>query len=292
MPLVARCAAMAKTLRVAALCLTGLFIVSCDAKPAGQRAQEQLEALKKKRAEAAKAEKEKSDVLEPLPTNVLKLDAPYDDAQLTVLVPDAPCPEGLWSLFAGEAPGATPEEKKANQAKRGDLAATFANRQFMVKLRGPAQLPLPPYDAPNGRFTIEVPGTIDCVDSMGRVALAWTEAKAVDPANGSGELKQNVWQAAPVSFELPMTSLNDAKAFADKNRLGLSARVVFTLGKTELDKKMKRAPKVTREVGDEKIVMGGTDEDWGAGRLVHATLVGVRVAIDRERTMLFDQRPK
>jgi hypothetical protein len=283
---------MTKTHRVAVVCLSGLFMASCNAKPAGQRAQEQLAALQKKRAEAAKVEKTKSELLEPLPTSMLKLDPPYDDAQVTVLLPDAPCPEGLWALFAGEAPGASPEEKQANQAKRAELAASFASRRFMVKVRGPAQLPLPPFDAPNGRFTIEVPGTIDCVDSLGRVALAWTEARPVDPGRATGELKQNVWQATPVRFELPMTSLTQAKEFTDKNRLGLSARIVFTLGKTEVDKKMKRPPKVTREVGDETLVIGGADEDWGAGRLVHTTLLGVRVATDRDRAMLFDQRPQ
>ena len=286
---------MPKTLTVLALCLAGA-LTGCDAKPAGQRAQEQLAALQKKRAEAAKAEK--IEPLAPLPTNLLKLDQPYDDLQSPVLLPDGPCPEGLWALFPGDGPGLSAdkkrsaEEQKASQARKAALAASFAGKTFMAKFRGAGQVVLHPFDAPNGRFVIDVPGTVDCVDEQGRIAIAWTEAKSIDPGAETKDLAQNLWQARPVPFEVAMTSLSDAKSYFDKNHLGLSARVVFTFGKTEVDKKLKRAPKISRDVAGEKLTMGGADEDWGAGRLVHATLVGVRVAADRERTQLFDQRPK
>jgi len=286
---------MAKRSIAGTLCLCGL-LAGCNAKPAGQRAQEQLAALQQKRAEAAKAEK--VEPLEPLPTNIVKLEAPYDDVQTPVLLPDAPCPEGLWSLFPGEEPGTpsdkkrTPAEKKAAQARKAELAAGFAGRQYLLKLKGPAQVVLQPFDAPKGHFVIEVPGTFDCADAQGRIAIAWTDTKAVDPAAGTGELGQNLWQATPLHFELPMNSLSEAKTWFDKNRGALSARVAFTLGKVEVDRKMKRPPKISRDVAGEHLAMGGTDEDWGAGRLIHVSLVGVRVATDRERTQLFDQRAK
>jgi hypothetical protein len=140
-----------------------------------------------------------------------------------------------------------------------------------------------------------VKGTIDCTDSMGHVAIAWTEAKAGDPGNSAAkegsEVTQNVWNALPVTFELPITSLTEAKTFNDANRFGLSARVAFTPGKVEVDKKLKKVPKVTEQAAGETLTIGGGTEDWGAGRLLHAELLGIRVATDREKKQLFDQKP-
>lgn len=258
-----------------------------------KRAQEQLEALKKKKEAEKKAANE--DKPAPLPTEVLRLDPPYDDAQAVVLMPDGPCPEGFWALFPGDAPGATPEEKKANQANKKALAEQVRSKKYLVKLKGANLVTLSPYDAPKGRFLIEVKGTIDCTDSMGRVAIAWTEAKAGDPGNSAAkegsEVTQNVWNALPVTFELPITSLTEAKTFNDGNRFGLSARVAFTPGKVEVDKKLKKVPKVTEQAAGETLTIGGGTEDWGAGRLLRAELLGVRVATDREKKQLFDQKP-
>lgn len=258
------------------------------------RAQEQLEALKKKKEADAKAKREKEDRLEPLPTDVVKLDPPYDDTQAVVLLPESPCPEGFWALFPnGEVPGATPEEKKANAAKRKELAEAARAKKYIVKLRAPTQVVLSPYDAPNGKFVIDVQGTIDCTDSIGRIALAWTDAKAGDPGNSAAkegaEITQNVWTAPPVKFEHLITSMTEAKAWGDGNRFGLSARVGFALGKVEIDRKLKRVAKVTEKAAGETISIGGGNEDWGAGRLIRVELLGVRVATDREKKMLFEK---
>ena len=40
----------------------------------------------------------------------------------------------------------------------------------------------------------------------------------------------------------------------------------------------------------ETISIGGGNEDWGAGRMVHADLVGLRVASDHEKTELFQKK--
>jgi hypothetical protein len=259
----------------------------------GSRASEQLAALKKKQEADAKAKKDKENKLEPLPTEVIKLDAPYDDTQATVILPDGPCPEGFWALFPGDAPGGSPEEKKANAARRKELAEAARGKKYIVKLRAPAQVVLSPYDAPNGKFNIDVNGTIDCTDPLGRIALAWTDAKAGDPGNSAAkadaEFAQNVWTAPPAHFELKMVSLTEAKEFNDKNRFGLSARVGFGLGKAEVDKKIKKVAKVSEKAAGETLAFGGGNEDWGAGRLLRADLLGIRVATDREKKQLAEQ---
>ena len=261
----------------------------------GSRATEQLAALKKKQEADARAKKDKDNAPAPLPTDLVKLDPPYDDTQATAILPDAPCPEGFWALFQGDVPGSTPEEKKANAAKRKDTAEAVRGKKYIVKLRAPAQVVLSPYDAPSGKFLIDVNGTIDCTDALGRIALAWTEAKAGDPGNSAAkadaDFSQNVWMAQPVHFELPIKSMKEAKEFNDKNRFGLSARVGFGLGKVEVDKKMKKVAKVTEKVksANETLSFGGGNEDWGAGRLIHAEVLGVRVATDREKKMLLSK---
>ncbi|MEW5742743.1 MAG: hypothetical protein AB1938_27755 [Myxococcota bacterium] len=278
--------------RLLTIALGCLGLVACPDSPS-KRTQEQLDALQKKKADAAKAAKE--DKPAPLPTEVLRLDPPYDDTQAVVITPDGPCPEGFWALFPGDVPGATPEEKKANAANKKALAEAARSKKYLIRLKGAGFVTLSPYDAPKGRFTIDVKGTIDCTDSMGRVAIAWTDAKAGDPgasaAKEGAEVTQNVWMAPPVTFELPITSLAEAKAFNDQNRFGLSARVAFAPGKVEVDKKLKKMPKVTEKAAGETLTLGGGTEDWGAGRLLRVELLGIRVATDRDKKQLFDQRP-
>lgn len=274
--------------------LAALALAACS-DPPSKRTQQQLEALQKKKASDKAAKEAAENAPAPLPTEVLRLDPPYDDAQAWVLTPDGPCPEGLWALFPGDAPGDTPEEKKANQARRKELADGLKQKPFLVKMKGASFVTLSPYDAPKGRFTIDVKGTIDCTDSFGHVSIAWTDAKAGDPgasaAKDGAEVTQNVWTAPPVTFELPIKSLTEAKAFNDQNRFGLSARVAFIAGKVDVDKKLKKVAKVTEKAHGETLTIGGGTEDWGAGRLLRANLVGIRVATDREKKQLFDQRP-
>jgi hypothetical protein len=266
-----------------------LATMSCTREPS-KRAQEQLAELQRKKEAAAKAEKEKAQQLEPLPAEVLHLAPPYDEASALVVTPNGPCPEGLWALFPQLVPGATPEEKKANEARRAGLAAALATRTFLVKLRAPAHLTLQPFDAPKGRFNIEVLGAVECTSPTGAITLTWTDAKPFTPPTDD-EVAQNLWQAPPVRFELPMQVQSEAKAFFDANRFALSARVAFTPGKTEVDRKVKRVAKVTQQALGETLGYGGGDEDWGAGPLLRGKVLGVRLATDREKKQLLEQRP-
>ncbi len=274
--------------------ITLLVVASAlSCKPSGNKVEKQLAELKAKQAAEAQAKADARDKRLNPQVEAVKLDAPYDDTQATVILPDGPCPEGLWALFGGTAPGDTPAEQKANAAKRGELAAAAKAKQYIVKLRG-TPVKLSAYDAPKGKFDVEVAGTIDCTDSIGRIAIAWTKTRAGDPGNSAGkegaEVTQNVWLAEPVVFELPMKSLNEAKEWDTANRFGLSARVAFKPGKVEVDKKSKRVAKVTEKAHGETLAFGGGSEDWGAGRMLHADVLGIRVATQGEKTQLFEKK--
>src|SRR5438105_1868294 len=106
---------------------------------------------------------------------------------------------------------------------------------------------------------------IDKVDKAKKDVEA--EAKKLDPK-----------QSETVKFSIPMKSMAEAKEWKNKNLIGLSARVVFKLGKPDVDKKLHKVAKVTEKAAGETISIGGGTEDWGAGRLVHAELIGLRVA--------------
>lgn len=278
--------------------LTSLVVValcSCSSKGSSDRVAEQLAALQKKKEQEAK-EKAKRDAerTAPAPVEAVKLDPPYDDTQATAILPDGPCPEGFWALFpTGEVPGATPEEKRTNAAKRKELAEQVRARKYLVKLRGPPQVVLSPYDQAAGKFTVDVLGTVDCTDALGRIALAWTDAKAGDPghsaAKAEAEFAQNVWLAPPLQFELPLKSISEAKEFGEKNKFSLFARVAFTPGKTELDKKVRKVARVQEKAHGETLAFGGGSEDWGAGRLLRAEVLGVRLANDREKHQLAEK---
>lgn len=274
--------------------LSGLMMLSMLAcNQSGSRAEKQLAELKKKQEADAKAKELSDDAKKNPKVEAAKLEFPYDDSQATVIIPDGPCPEGLWALFGGRAPGDTPADQKANAAKRKEIAEAAKAKKYLIKLRA---LKLSPYDQTAGKFTIEMPGTIDCEDSIGRIAIAWSEPKAIDPGASAvhegSELTQNVWTAKPVTFDLSMTSMNDAKEFEKSNKFGLSARVGFTLGKTAVDVKTKKVAKVSEKAQGETLSFGGGAEDWGAGRLINADVLGIRVANQNEKNQLFEKKGK
>lgn len=273
--------------------LLAVALWGCPEKSAN-RTKQQLEALQKKKEDKARADKEKED-LAPLPTPTIRLDPPYDEMSAVLINGDGPCPDGFWALLPGEAPGATPEEKKLNAQRRQVIVDDLRSKTYLVKLRLP-QVALKPFDAPKGTFTVEVIGSIDCQDvtTRQRIAVSWTDAKAGVPPSGAydgAEVAPNHWLAPPVTFSLPMKTMAEAKEFEQKNRLGISARVAFKLGKGEVDKKMKKVAKVEVEAHGEKLSTGGGMEDWGAGPLVRGELIGLRVATGGEKVQLLELRP-
>jgi hypothetical protein len=271
-----------------------LALVACQGQDAAaKRAKEKL-----KQAEADKAEKQKKDAeadakrFLPKESETVKLGSPWDDGKL--IASEGACPEGIWALFKGDAPGADKAEKKANEAKRAELVKDLKAQTFMVKLRAPDGVKLKDFDPPKGEFPLEVQGDIECTDSFGHVAITWTQAKAGNPGNSAAkqdaDITQNYWMAPAVTFAIPMKSMSEAKEWKNKNAIGLSARVIFKLGKVEVDRKLHKVAKVTEKAQGETISIGGGTEDWGAGRLVRVELIGLRVASDHEKNQLFEKK--
>lgn len=265
--------------------LLGLTGCPGDGKKKMEERQKQLDEKKEAQAKA-----EAKTTAAPA-KEVVQLDKPWEDSSYVMLRADAACPDNFWALFPGDPPGANKDEKKANGARRADLAKALREQTYLVKLRGPDDVKLLPFDATKNEFPVEVLGTIDCSDSIARVAIAWSAIKAGDPgasaAKEGADVTQNVWMGTKLRFALPMKGMADAKEFEQKNKLGLSARLFFKLGKVEVDKKLKKMPKVKGEGLD----FGGGVEDWGAGRMVRAEAVGTRLAIDKEKTTLIEKKP-
>jgi len=276
--------------------LAGCALLALSGCPgdASKKTAEKVKALEEKKV-ADRTKVEQKEMLAELPKDLVKLDPPWEDSSYVLLKSDGPCPENFWALFGGDAPGANKEEKKANAGKRAELAKALREKTYLVKLRAPDEVKLSAFDATKNEFPVDVQGTIDCTDSIGRVAIAWSAVKAGDPgasaAKEGAEVTQNIWMAQPLKFQLPMKGMADAKEFDSKNRLGLSARAFFKLGKTEIDKKLKKLGKVVEKAHGETLAIGGGVEDWGAGRMVRAEGVGIRLASEKEKTTLIERKP-
>jgi hypothetical protein len=265
-----------------------LALLACDGK---SRLATQMENLQQRKDDLKKAKEEKN---KPAVVPEAKLDAPYSNASATVLLPDAPCPAGFWALFPGAAPGATPEEKKSNEAKRKELATGLLAATYLVKLRGPSLVKLSAFDAPKGTFQVDVVGSVDCIDSAGHVTISWTNAQAGDPGSSAAkegvELRQRFWLAPPTVFSIPKASMTEAKEFESKNKVALSARIVGAAGEVEVDKKLIKMQKVETKAAGETVGYGGGMEDWGAGRLLRLNVAGFRVATQLEAVELYETK--
>ncbi len=281
-------------MRLLTWCLVGAFVIplgGCSGESAGERAAAQLEALQKKKALDAQTKQSARNK----PIEKVKLDPPYDDTQAISLMPDAPCPEGFWALFTGDVPGVNPEERKTNAANRAAIAEKVRSKKYVVRLRGPPDVQLEPWDPQTQKFLVHVSGSVDCTDSLGTITMAWTDAAVIVPKNSAAQegstLRPNVWQAKPVQFSIPMKNPDEAAKYYDQTRFALTARVGMTLGQVMVDKKLKKIAAAIDQSSGEKVGFGGDVEDWGAGRLIRAEMLGTRVAVQGERKQLFEMRP-
>ncbi len=202
-----------------------------------------------------------------------------------------PCPDGLWALFPG-APGETPAEQAANEARRAELVTKVRSQTYVAVMPFDFGTTLRKYNPKRKQLTVEVDGVLECFDKLGLLTLAWGEpATAFRPPpkadDDEEELSpQAVWRARPLLFPLPFATAAEAKRFREAEGLNLSARVVFTLGKVDVDTKMQKT-------AQPMLLDGAVPEatlDWGAGRLVHVDVVGVRIATDHEKKQLAERR--
>lgn len=266
--------------------------LSLSCKSGEERAAERQKSLEEQKSKL-KDERAKADAPKGSADSGPK-DAFWDDPSYVELRPDGKCPEGMWALFAAPAPGADAAEKKANEAKRSELAAKLKATTFVTRFRAGLGVDVADYDAAKGLYPVAVQATLDCSDSAGSVTIALADAKATVPPNsaakGDADFVVRIWMAEPSRFQIPMKSMADAKTWKEKSLLGLEARYVFTLGKTAIDHKMNKVAKHVEKTVAGDISIGGGAEDWGAGRMVRADVKAMRLSTDRGREVITEKR--
>lgn len=261
------------------------FVAGCTDKSARMK-----EAQKKRNAEKEKFEKDAEERRKAAAPRVdaAKLDAFWDGDDYLKIATGKKCPEGLWALFPST-PGEG-SEKEANEKKKAALAEQLKGKTFVAVFHHGLGVDLKKYDKKKKVLPVQIEGVLECFDGLGLLTVALGDgAKPLRPSKSKGgddELSpQAVWRAKPLIVPVPFESAVDANAFAQHEGTGTEARLVFTLGKVEVDEKLEQVPP-----NEEAGTKGGT-VDWGAGRLVHAELKGIRVASDHEKHLLAEQRP-
>ncbi len=250
------------------------------------------EAQKKRDAEKKAQEEKEAARLKALAPKVdrAKLDAFWDDPSFLKVSLGRPCPEGLWSIFPG-APGEGAEQTR-NEAKRAELLEKMKSATFTVLLAHGNGVTMRKYNKKKKTLTVEVDGLVECYDGLGLLSVAWGDPARPfrPPAPDDDEEEamtspQAVWRAQPLLFPLPFPTAAEANKFRDKQGLGIETRIVFKLGKVDVDKKVLKTAKPLPDAGAVK-----EELDWGAGRLVHVDVLGVRVGTDFEKTLLAEKR--
>ena len=249
------------------------------------KAKQMEEKQKKRDAEKKAFEDEKEAKLKAAAPKIerAKLDAPWADPAYLEIGTGKKCPEGLWALFP-ETPGEG-AEKAANEAKRAELAAKLKGATFVAVLPMGGAVEMGTWDKKKKALTVKIDGVIECFDGLGLLSVALNEkAKPFRPPadDESGGTPQAVWRAPQLVMQVPFATALEAKDFTNSTGTGIEARVVFKPGKTEVDKKLLKPPKPPEDAPP----ISDAPVDWGAGRLVHAELVGIRLAADHEKMEL------
>ena len=250
------------------------------------------EAQKKRDAEKKTQEDKEAARLKALQPKVdrAKLDSFWDDPSFVKVSLGRPCPEGLWSIFPAT-PGEGAEQTR-NEAKRAELDEKMKSSTFVVLLSHGNGVTMRKYNPKKKTLTVEVDGLVECYDGLGLLSVAWGQpAKPFRPPAPDDDEEeamtspQAVWRAQPLLFPLPFPNAVEANKFRDQAGLGIETRLVFKLGKIDVDKKKLKTGKPLPDAGAVK-----EELDWGAGRLVHVDVLGVRVGTDFEKTLLAEKR--
>lgn len=272
------------------LCLA--LLAGCTDAKSKMKEREAARAAEKKALEAAAEAKRKA----AQKFEAADLEPFWADPAYLKVGTGKPCPDGLWALFP-----TTPGEgavKEANEKKRPELLEKVRAATFVAVMPFDTGVRLKKYNARKKTMAVEVDGLIECFDGAGILSLAWGQpAKAFRPRMPKEDdddyeegpaTPQAVWRAQPLWFPLKFETAAEAQAFVERRGPGIEVRLVFTLGKVDVDKKVQ---KTARAYVPDAAVQED-DIDWGAGRLVHVDLLGVRVATNHEHDMLAEQRKK
>lgn len=278
---------MQKAMRLLVCCALGLTLGSCSdtKKKMEERQRARVEA--KKQYEQSEEEKRKAEQPKIEPANLGPF---WDDPSFGKVALGKPCPEGLWAIFPGPAPGEG-EQQAANEANRATLAQAARQKTYVTKFSLPNGVALQDYVAKKRALPVELEGLVECIDGLGVVSIAWGEpTRVLRPPKDADEeevpTQQAVWRAKPVYFSLPMSGPKEVEEFKSKHGVDLDARVVFRLTEVELDKAVQKTLKAYRPDAGEEM----EDVDWGAGRLVHAQVLGIRLGTDHEKTALWEHK--
>jgi len=249
-------------------------------KDAQKKRDEEKKTFEKEAEERAKAAAPKVDAA--------KLSDAWDNPEFLKIATGKRCPDGLWSLFPST-PGED-AEKARNEAQKPELADRMSQATYVAVFHHGTGVTLGKYDKKKKVLAVQVEGVLECFDGLGLLTVALGDgAKPFRPPKPKGSDEdlspQAVWRAKPLTFHVPFEDPLEAKVFTQGEGLGTDARLVFTLGKTEVDEKLSKVP-----ANEEAGTKGGT-VDWGAGRLVHAQLKGVRLATDHEKKVLVETHP-
>jgi hypothetical protein len=276
---------MIRSLVTAWAVLTLALLAGCS-----DKAEKMKEAQKRRDAEKVAFDKEAEEKRKAAAPKVTqaKLDAPWDGPDYVSIATGKKCPEGLWAIFPST-PGED-SEKAANEKKKPELAEKLKQATFVAVVHHGTGIAFRKYDKKKKVLPVEVDGVLECFDGLGLLTVAFGEGakplrpKKPRPDDDEQASPQAVWRAKPLVFPLPFDDATEAKVFAQGEGLGTDARIVFTLGKTEVDEKLEKVPP-----NEEAGTKGGT-VDWGAGRLVHAQVKAVRLATDHEKNLLVENK--
>jgi hypothetical protein len=252
----------------------GLGLAGAGCNDAETRVREQKKRIDAERKAYQEAQEAKRKAAAPK-IEVAQLEPFWGDSSYSRIMTGRQCPEGLGGLFPG-AP--TPADEATASKLRNATYVTVHSHGIGVTIGR--------YDPKKKALAVEVDGVVECFDSSGLLTVAWGEPTKPFRQPGDEDedvLAQSVWRARPLKFAVPMRSPAEAKRFSQKEGLGLEARLVYQLGRVDVDSKVKKVPSADEGKPEDSV-------DWGAGRLIHVTLLGVRLAVDHEKTALIESR--
>lgn len=205
-----------------------------------------------------------------------QLEAPWASPDALTVVPGRPCPDGTWALFP-TTPGEG-AEREANEARRAELAARLREATFVAVLPLGGAVSYGAYDPRKKTLAVAIDGVLECFDGLGLLSFSLDQpARPFRPPAGDDPTvsPQAVWRAPPLVVPVPFATAEEARAFTQGPGSGLEARVVFRAGPVAVDARLIKAKAADGQPA--------APIDWGAGRLVRARLVGVRLGVDHEK---------
>lgn len=270
-------------------------VAACSFLFACQSGEDKLKEKQKALEEAkARYKEEQANAGAPKTADDTPKDPFWENPSLVEVRDEGNCPEEFWALFPGPAPGADAAEKKANESKRAELVKKLKDQTYLIKFRTGLGLTLQDYNAAKGYYPLEVQQTIDCKDSYGNVTISVGDEKAMTPPSSAAKegaaYTVRIWYAPPAEFQVPMKSMSEAKAWKDKNLLGLEARYIWKPGKASVDHKYEKVAKHVEKTVAGDIQIGGGAEDWGAGRGLHADVQAMRVSTNHGKDVIVEKK--